>query len=75
MAEAISEAFWDLLRTTGLVLQQVPGLAIVVRYVQRSYQNDPMRVIVELLLFAWALRYIFKRDERKNPEKLSEKVP
>lgn len=74
MAEAVSEAFWNLICTMGQVAQQVPGLAIVVRYVQRSYQNDPMRVLLELLLFTWALYYILKRDDSKEAGKLSEKV-
>jgi serine palmitoyltransferase len=73
MADAISEAFWNLLRTTGQVSQQVPGLDVVVRYVQRSYQNDPIRVLLEVLLFAWAMHYILKRSE-KDTTKLTEKV-
>ncbi|PJF20163.1 hypothetical protein PSACC_00031 [Paramicrosporidium saccamoebae] len=56
MSEAISEALWNLITTTGHTLQQVPGLAVVVRYIQRSYQNDPIRVIIEVLVFIWALQ-------------------
>ncbi|KAF2459575.1 pyridoxal phosphate-dependent transferase, partial [Lineolata rhizophorae] len=38
--------------------QKVPGSAIVLRYIKSSYQNDPMRSVVELLLFLFALRYM-----------------
>jgi hypothetical protein len=74
MSEAISEALWNLITITGNTLQQVPGLAVVVRYVQRSYQNDPIRVIIEVLVFIWALYYVLKRDETKDNTKLTERV-
>lgn len=39
-------------------LHRLPGSAIVVRYVKSSYQNDPIRSVVELLLFLFAVRYL-----------------
>lgn len=74
MSEAISEALWNLITTTGKVLQQVPGLDVVVRYIQRSYQNDPIRVIIEVMVFIWALYYVLKRDDSKQASRLTEKV-
>jgi serine palmitoyltransferase len=47
-----------LLRQTGDVLQKVPGSAVVARYVQSSYQNDPVRSAIELVLLLFFLRYI-----------------
>ena len=38
--------------------RKLPGSAILVRYIQNSYQNDPVRSIVELLLFLFAVRYL-----------------
>lgn len=38
--------------------QKVPGSAIVVRYIRSSYQNDPIRSLVELFLFIFAVRYL-----------------
>lgn len=73
MSEAISEALWNLISTTGQALQQVPGLAVVVRYIQRSYQHDPFRVLLEVLLFIWAVYYISKRDDSKDSTKLTDK--
>lgn len=74
MSDAITEALWNLITTTGKALQQVPGLAVVVRYIQRSYQNDPIRVIIEVMVFIWALYYVLKRDDTKKASRLTEKV-
>jgi serine palmitoyltransferase len=49
-------ALW--LRETSNVLQKVPGSAVVSRYVQSSYQNDPIRSAIELVLVLFFLRYI-----------------
>ncbi|KAF2169765.1 hypothetical protein M409DRAFT_64779 [Zasmidium cellare ATCC 36951] len=38
--------------------QKIPGSAIVIRYVRSSYQNDPIRSLVELVLFIFAVRYL-----------------
>jgi serine palmitoyltransferase len=47
-----------LLRQTGDILQKVPGSAVVARYVQSSYQDDPVRSAIELVLLLFFLRYI-----------------
>lgn len=36
----------------------IPGSAVIVRYVGSFYQNDPLRCVVELLLFVFAVYYI-----------------
>ena len=38
--------------------RRVPGSAIVLRYVRNSYQNDPIRSVVELCLFLFAVHYL-----------------
>lgn len=38
--------------------QKIPGSAIVIRYIRSSYQNDPIRSLVELFLFIFAVRYL-----------------
>lgn len=38
--------------------RRVPGSSIILRYVKNSYQNDPVRSIVELCLFLFAVRYL-----------------
>ena len=39
-------------------LQRIPGSAIAVRYIKSSYQDDPIRSLVELFLFIFAVRYL-----------------
>ncbi|KAL7422651.1 serine palmitoyltransferase component [Cryptotrichosporon argae] len=56
---------------------RIPGSPIVVRYIQSSYQNDPWRSLLEVLLVAFALRTLLKGRTRGEGEKgfvkLSEK--
>jgi serine palmitoyltransferase len=47
-----------LIDTTVSSLQKIPGSAIVIRYIRSSYQNDPIRSLVELFLFIFAVRYL-----------------
>lgn len=39
-------------------LQHLPGSAIAVRYIKSSYQDDPIRSLVELFLVIFAVRYL-----------------
>lgn len=38
--------------------QKVPGSAVLIRYIQSSYQNDPIRSGIELVLFIFFVRYL-----------------
>lgn len=38
----------------------IPGSAIALRYIKSSYQNDPVRSVVELLLLVFAVRYLLR---------------
>lgn len=38
--------------------QKVPGSAVIIRYVQSSYQNDPIRSAIELVLVIFFVRYL-----------------
>jgi serine palmitoyltransferase len=38
--------------------QQVPGSAVIIRYVRSSYQNDPARSAIELVLVIFFIRYL-----------------
>lgn len=46
---------WQLLSAQA---QRIPGSAIALRYVRSSYQNDPIRSAIELILFLFAVRYL-----------------
>ncbi|KAF2405208.1 PLP-dependent transferase [Trichodelitschia bisporula] len=38
--------------------QRLPGSAIALRYIKSSYQNDPVRSAIELVLVLFAVRYL-----------------
>lgn len=38
--------------------QKMPGSAVLIRYVQSSYQNDPIRSAIELVLVIFFVRYL-----------------
>lgn len=38
--------------------QKIPGSAILIRYIQSSYQNDPIRSAIELILVIFFVRYL-----------------
>ncbi len=57
--------------------QKVPGSAVLIRYVRASYQNDPVRSAVELVLFIFFIRYLLAPSystSKQNFIKLSEDV-
>ncbi|WFD34988.1 serine C-palmitoyltransferase [Malassezia cuniculi] len=60
------------------LINRIPGSAIVLRYIASSYQNDPIRSLLELVLFGYALYTILRsrtRDGNSDPNfvQLSEK--
>lgn len=54
-------------------LRLVPGMHVVLDYIKRSYQHDPVRIVFEALLGLFALSY-FLRQPRERKIKLTEKV-
>lgn len=72
-------ALSSLLYTLQSLFHKVPGSPIILRYIKSSYQNDPWRSLLEVLLVAFALRTLLKGrtrgdEEGKNFIKLTEKV-
>ena len=74
MAEAVTEAFFNLIRVVISATRKVPGLEFVINYIEKSYQHDPFRVFLELCLFGWMLYYVLKQDDKKNITKLTPQV-
>ena len=57
--------------------QQLPGSAVIIRYVQSSYQNDPIRSAFELVLVIFFVRYLLSPSystHNQNFVKLTEDV-
>lgn len=46
------------------VYKMVPGSGILYKYIRASYQNDPQRSLLELLLVIWMIWYTFKKTSR-----------
>lgn len=64
-----------LVREASHAFQKVPGSAVIIRYVQASYQNDPIRSIFELFLLIFFIRYLLSPSYSTNDSnyvKLSE---
>jgi 1,3-beta-glucan synthase len=38
--------------------QKMPGSAMLIRYIQSSYQDDPVRSAIELILVIFFIRYL-----------------
>jgi serine palmitoyltransferase len=56
--EAAAIHFTKLMTRTEKLLTQIPGSTIVFRYIRNSYQNDPIRVVLEFFLCFFALKYL-----------------
>ncbi|KAF9310690.1 serine palmitoyltransferase component [Podila horticola] len=71
--------FISAIRTTfSLVatgVHAIPGSAIVIDYIKNSYQNDPFRVVLELALAVYAVKYMLSKKYRidTNDIQLTEK--
>lgn len=44
----------------------LPGHDIVARYIASSYQNDPVRSLLELILFLFLVRTVLQNRTRAN---------
>lgn len=60
------------------LFHRIPGSPIILRYIKSSYQNDPYRSLLEVLLLAYAIRTLLMGRTRgegaEGALKLSEKV-
>lgn len=54
----------------------IPGSHLILTYVKNAYQDDPFRIILELFLVFFALKYMLskKYKPQDNAVKLTEKV-
>jgi hypothetical protein len=47
--------------------QKVPGSAMLIRYIQSSYQDDPVRSAIELILVIFFIRYLLAPSWTPEP--------
>ncbi|KAK3942085.1 serine palmitoyltransferase 1 [Diplogelasinospora grovesii] len=65
----------DWLSEASYQFQKVPGSAVLIRYVRSSYQNDPVRSAIELILVIFFIRYLLSPSystSKQNFIKLTE---
>ncbi len=75
--EALQARLGQTLQHAWLNFQKVPGSAVLVRYIQSSYQNDPVRSAIELILVLFFIRYLLSPSystHKLNYVKLREDV-
>lgn len=75
--EALHNQLSRLLQQTTSAFQKVPGSAVLVRYIRSSYQNDPVRSAIELVLILFFIRYLLSPSystHKQNFVKLREDV-
>lgn len=67
----------ELIHVASALFQKVPGSAVLIRYIQSSYQNDPVRSAIELILVLFFIRYLLSPSystHKQNYVKLREEV-
>lgn len=57
---ALNQTFFTVFRA----VEAVPGSTIVISYIKNSYQNDPFRVVLELGLAIYAVKYMMSKKYR-----------
>jgi hypothetical protein len=74
--QVVDRLLTELTTVAELAYRTVPGARVLAKYIQNSYQNDPIRIVVELLLLAFAVVYLTAKRYRPdtNDVQLTEKV-
>ncbi|TGZ85309.1 PLP-dependent transferase [Ascodesmis nigricans] len=69
--KAVNHTFQDV----SYQFKRLPGSSILLRYIKNSYQNDPIRSIVELCLLLFAVRYLLapRYSTKQKPVDLTER--
>ena len=76
-ADTLQEQIRSLIRASSSLFQKVPGSSVLIRYIQSSYQNDPVRSAIELVLVLFFIRYLLSPSystHKQNYVKLREDV-
>ncbi|KAM5341653.1 hypothetical protein ACJ41O_014684 [Fusarium nematophilum] len=73
--DALQARLLDIVGQANAYFQKVPGSAVLGRYIQSSYQNDPVRSAIELVLLLFFIRYLMSPSystHKQNYVKLRE---
>jgi serine palmitoyltransferase len=75
--DTFQDRFGEIAHVVSSNFQKLPGSAMLVRYIQSSYQNDPVRSAIELVLVLFFIRYLMSPSystHKQNFVKLREAV-
>lgn len=75
--DALQAQLGEVLKHASSIFHKVPGSAVLMRYIQSSYQNDPVRSAIELVLVLFFIRYLLSPSystDKQNYVKLREDV-
>lgn len=75
--DALQAQVGELAQRASVYFHKVPGSAVLMRYIQSSYQNDPVRSAIELVLVLFFIRYLLSPSystDKTNYVKLREDV-
>lgn len=75
--DALQNQLGHALHRASTAFQKVPGSAVLLRYIRSSYQNDPVRSAIELVLVLFFIRYLLSPSystHKQNFVKLREDV-
>ena len=74
--EATLRSISESLTSALAYIRAVPGADIVINYIKSSYQNDPFRIFLEVLLAIFTLKYLMSKryKPKSNFVELSNKV-
>ncbi|KAL6400362.1 Serine palmitoyltransferase 1 [Ilyonectria robusta] len=73
--DALQARLSEVLDQAHVAFQKMPGSAVLGRYIQSSYQNDPVRSAIELVLVLFFIRYLMSPSystHKRNYVKLRE---
>ncbi|KAL1580098.1 serine palmitoyltransferase long chain base subunit 1 [Candida albicans] len=68
--ELLSSTFQEDFVTALNNLEYIPGGSIIMRYIKSSYQNDPIRSLLEFCLVLFALSYFLSSKKKENKSEL-----
>ncbi len=71
IVQAVDQALANFGDVYLLCRRYVPGTDVVVHYIRNSYQNDPFRVILELILVVFAIKYLLSKKYKPDAREVA----
>lgn len=72
IVHAVNQTVAEMHEWAQWTYERTPFADVVVRYIRSSYQNDPVRIVLELLLALFAIQYL--RSRTYSPDSKGQRV-